>query len=678
MKKQSLTHQIKTVIGNRILISALFLILIIIGLTVYDVSMSINQLRSRVNEEMKPLEDFVISQVIIDNVQSVDLKLQSFNQQNTSFQVDWEPYSTPAFQSIIWQPPFSWAYDYKLGEIAGYQFGYFKVTGSFLSDKALVYDLAIRFMLLVIFALVVLLLLLPLAKKIPQKLFVEPINHFISLIANPEMKRRELKHILPIELQELENKIIKLLEGMKEHEQQKAIIEIGKNAAQVAHDIRSPLAALDTFVTSLYDKIPEQERIMMLTAFRRINNIANDLVSKYKGHDQGSNAPVFVYVAIKDIVSEKDLEYGSKRIKFNLTLDSPSSAFFLTNGDYTEVRRMFSNLINNAVNAMPKGGTIHIHCGVSGNHITLKIKDEGLGISKDRVAELLSTDEQAKAAGIGLGLMHAKEYMQSHDGLFDLDSKTGIGTTITLSFKRKITPQWLVEKIEFDQSKLIIIIDDDASIHDVWTKKFEGHSIKRLDFYTTAEARHALGKDKIDPGLILCDYEFMGDNATGLDFLEEIQKMDCQKYLVTTHVDNQEILNRCEAISLHLIPKHLLPYVSVQPQKSIIGSAKSLDAVFIDDEPYNHEFWQYAAKKNKKRLKCYSGLADFDRESSHISFATPIYIDLNLQDNIRGLDVAKALKDRGFEKLYIATGFIDFDPNDYPWLAGVIDKTPPF
>lgn len=43
-------------------------------------------------------------------------------------------------------------------------------------------------------------------------------------------------------------------------------------AAQVAHDIQSPLAALDTVVSSLQDKIPEQERIMMRTAFRRINN----------------------------------------------------------------------------------------------------------------------------------------------------------------------------------------------------------------------------------------------------------------------------------------------------------------------------------------------------------------------------------------------------------------------
>jgi hypothetical protein len=103
-----------------------------------------------------------------------------------------------------------------------------------------------------------------------------------------------------------------------------------------------------------------------------------------------------------------------------------------------------------------------------------------------------------------------------------------------------------------------------------------------------------------------------------------------------------------------------------------------LDAVLIDDSTYNHKFWQYAAKKSTKALKCFRGLPDFDREAEQIPIDTPIYIDLNLQDGVCGLDVAANLRHRGFEKLYITTASVSFSNKDYPWLSGVNDKTPPF
>lgn len=103
-----------------------------------------------------------------------------------------------------------------------------------------------------------------------------------------------------------------------------------------------------------------------------------------------------------------------------------------------------------------------------------------------------------------------------------------------------------------------------------------------------------------------------------------------------------------------------------------------LDAVLIDDNSYNHKYWQYEAKKSKKTLKCFTTLADFDREAEQIPVGTSIYIDLNLRDGVKGPDVAANLRDRGFEKLYIATASVSFNHKDYPWLAGVRDKTPPF
>ncbi len=151
-KIRTLAAQIKRVIGLRVLICSVLAVSLILLLTVYDVYLGIHQWQSRINENLKPLEDFTIGQLLINNPRTIQVKLTSFNKQNTEFQVSWEPMDTLTEKSSIhWSPPLSWYYDYQLGNIAGYEFGYFKVKGSILDNKLLIYDLAVRVFLLIIF-----------------------------------------------------------------------------------------------------------------------------------------------------------------------------------------------------------------------------------------------------------------------------------------------------------------------------------------------------------------------------------------------------------------------------------------------------------------------------------------------------------------------------------------------
>ncbi len=136
-KRISLAKQIKKVIGNRILFCSIIFTIIIFGLTVYDITISVDQLRSRIHEEIKPIEDFAINQAIINNLDTVNLKIELFNENNPTFKIKWVRQGKPIYKTITWYFPFSWVYDYHIGEIAKYQFGYLQVTGNILSDKAL-------------------------------------------------------------------------------------------------------------------------------------------------------------------------------------------------------------------------------------------------------------------------------------------------------------------------------------------------------------------------------------------------------------------------------------------------------------------------------------------------------------------------------------------------------------
>jgi signal transduction histidine kinase/CheY-like chemotaxis protein len=465
-------------------------------------------------------------------------------------------------------------------------------------------------------------------------------------------------------------------------EKDRAKKQIGEITAQVAHDIRSPLAAMDTIISSTENRaMTKSEKVMIRTAFRRINNITNDLVAKYKGKIYDPDTLVFIYVAIKDIVSEKDLEYCRYNISFEIYLDNPQSAFLLTEGNYKEINRMFSNLINNSVNAMENGGLIKIFCGRNADNILVRIVDQGCGISNARIAQYFTENENLEIGEeIGFGLKHARNYFKKHGGDIKINSVIGGGAEALLSFPISSRPRWLADKVEIDFNKPVMIIDDDASIHDVWTKKLEGLSVTRHDFYTIDQAREHLLKNEL-PGIILCDYEFFGSEDTGLDFLESIKNLKSEKYLVTTHVDNFEIIERCEDNDFQLIPKHLLPYISIYEKFNLsvarLDNNAIPDVVLIDDQIYNHDFWRYKAKKKRKSLNCYMSLDEFMKEKNLISFNTPIYIDLNLGE-ARGLDVAEKLHQEGFCSLYITTGFVNFDVNKYAYITGVVGKSPPF
>ena len=339
--------------------------------------------------------------------------------------------------------------------------------------------------------------------------------------------------------------------------------ELGEITAQVAHDIRSPLSALDMLITCIQDKITEQERAMLRTACRRINHIANDLVEKYKGQQHNQNFPIFIYVVLTDMLGEKELEYNATKLRFELNLDTLESAFLLTLGNCHEMKRMISNLINNAVNAMGNEGKIKVSCAYQGGAIIIKIRDQGCGMPLERVNALLA-DTVPENSKIGLGLTHAKAYLQQYGGKLEINSILGQGTEVTLKFTALPKPVWLCDELRLSPDATIMIIDDDQSIHDTWAKKVEQFYWVREDYFSLQAADAALKRNKAQkPMVILCDYEFIHERETGLDLLARFSGPHLQRYLVTSQVDQKILIESCQTLGIQMLPKQLLPYVKV-------------------------------------------------------------------------------------------------------------------
>ena len=98
-----------------------------------------------------------------------------------------------------------------------------------------------------------------------------------------------------------------------------------------------------------------------------------------------------------------------------------------------QLKQVFLNLLKNAIEAMPNGGSIDVKVKAKGEgEISLQIIDQGIGIPKERIPTLGEPFYTTKEKGTGLGLMTCYKIIESHNGLLTISSEINEGTTIKI------------------------------------------------------------------------------------------------------------------------------------------------------------------------------------------------------------------------------------------------------
>lgn len=204
-------------------------------------------------------------------------------------------------------------------------------------------------------------------------------------------------------------------------------------ANQVAHDIRSPLSVLNMLVPSLAHEANSEKCDLLILATQRIDKIAEDLLAK------GKTEASIVQLSgsdIESLVLEKQMLLASQSCKTRINLNIVKSNNFKTRISKIDFERIISNLLNNAIEAISDDQKGLVELGISeiDNSTVLIIKDNGKGISADMLSKIGSKGfTQGKSNGNGLGVHHAKSTIENAGGKFDIQSKLGIGTTITVT-----------------------------------------------------------------------------------------------------------------------------------------------------------------------------------------------------------------------------------------------------
>jgi len=211
---------------------------------------------------------------------------------------------------------------------------------------------------------------------------------------------------------------------------------IGATAGMVGHDIRNPLQAItgDLYLTKLdLDTLPDDEtkRNMQESLEAIEQNI--DYIDKIVADLQDYARP------IKPIVKKMDLETIIKLlIKANIPKNIQTSYKIdedakIINCDYVLLKRILTNLILNAIQAMPEGGKLSINAHKELQNIMIFVQDTGVGIPEDAKPNIFKPMFTTKSKGQGFGLVVVKRLTETLGGNVSFESDFGKGTKFIIS-----------------------------------------------------------------------------------------------------------------------------------------------------------------------------------------------------------------------------------------------------
>jgi signal transduction histidine kinase len=249
---------------------------------------------------------------------------------------------------------------------------------------------------------------------------------------------------IAIEKARLYERIVDVEEQLRQNEKLSAL---GLLAAEVAHEIRNPLTVMKLLYHSLDLKFPDndpraKDTRIIEAKIEHLNKIVEQILDFAR-----TTEPKLAPVNLNELVDELGLLVRHKLANQNVRLlrdlqpDLP-----LVMGDAPQLEQAFLNLILNAAEAMPDGGTLTIksrevslpHTNALFAHVAMEFKDTGKGMSADlqkhAFTAVLST---TKAKGNGLGLAIVGRIIETHRGNIRIKSKTGRGTAIVITLPKQ-------------------------------------------------------------------------------------------------------------------------------------------------------------------------------------------------------------------------------------------------
>ena len=232
--------------------------------------------------------------------------------------------------------------------------------------------------------------------------------------------------------------------------QSEKLAAMGRLTSQIAHELNNPLYGIMNTLELLKTEIsPDNRRRkileMALSETVRLSDLLRKMLS-FSKPDQEERHPVDVNSVLDEILllHEKQLKENDIKIIYSL-----AEGLGLVNASKNQLRQVFLNMVANARDAMPDGGSLTVTTGGDNEKVVVEITDTGIGIREENIDKIFDSffTTKGEVKGVGLGLSVCYGFIQDHGGDIEVKSKEGVGTTFNITLPVHVSSDSAKDKI---------------------------------------------------------------------------------------------------------------------------------------------------------------------------------------------------------------------------------------
>jgi signal transduction histidine kinase len=265
----------------------------------------------------------------------------------------------------------------------------------------------------------------------------------LVLTSSDKFSAHDIGNIMEIFLFNLIGGLLGWLKDREAAQQAKArqaegLAAMGRAAAMIAHDLRTPLVTIGGLARRLTGKVspdtPEGEKVMVIRQqAERLEQLVMDILffaRPMKLSSQPSNLCHLLHEA-KEAVNEIARVNG---IKIDIPAEETCDCYL----DYGKMMQVFVNLLNNAIEVSTRGGTVKVSLHRHADKLQIDVADRGTGIPDNIAGKIFEPFVTGKKKGTGLGLPISKKIVEAHAGKLEYKNNTNAGITFRVSIPTKL------------------------------------------------------------------------------------------------------------------------------------------------------------------------------------------------------------------------------------------------
>ena len=242
------------------------------------------------------------------------------------------------------------------------------------------------------------------------------------------------------ERKEAEGKLLNTLEELEKTRdmlvQSEKLAAMGRLTSQIAHELNNPLYGIMNTLELLKTEVsPESKRRrildMALSETVRLTDLLRKMLS-FSKPDEEKRQPTDINMILDEILLLVKKQMQENSIRISSSFDESLAHVYASRN---QLRQVFLNMISNAQDAMPEGGTLSVKTMMKGERIQIEITDTGVGIKEENLSKIFdafyTTKDSVKDVGLGLSVCYG--FVKDHDGDIRVSSQWGTGTPFTIT-----------------------------------------------------------------------------------------------------------------------------------------------------------------------------------------------------------------------------------------------------